>query len=109
MDERLLTTTCTIVTTSEGTADVYGDATPSETQTSTVCHYEQVKSSEVEGAAVEETQWRVWLPASAAGVSGADRLIIDSESYTLTGDADPLIRPTTGLVDHVECIVKRTR
>ena len=108
MDERLLTTVCTIVTFAEGTADEYGDATPSETQAATVCHYEQVTSSEAEGAAVEESEWRVWLPASAAGVSGADRLIIGGESYTLTGDASPLIRPTTGLVDHVECIIRRT-
>lgn len=108
MDSRLLTTPCTIVTISAGTADVYGDATEGTATTSTVCHYRQLKADELQGAAVEQTQWRVYLPA-ATTLSGADRVIIAGNTYTLSGDPYPVIRPTTGLVDHVEATVERTR
>ena len=108
MDARLLATPCTIVTVTDGAADEYGDATESTATTSTVCHYRQLKADELAGGAVEQTQWRVYLPADAA-LSGADRLVIAGSTYTLTGDPYPVIRPTTGLVDHVEVTVKRTR
>ena len=108
MDARLLTTPCTIVTVSDGTADVYGDATEDTETTSTYCHYRQLRSDEPEGAAVEQSQWRVYLPADTS-LTGADRILIGSDSYTLTGDPYPVIRPTTGLVDHVEATVERTR
>ena len=108
MDERLLATPCTIVSVGAGTADVYGDATESTTSTDTVCHYRQLSASELEGKAVEVTQWRVYLPGTVSLV-GTDRLTINSDSYTLAGDPYPVRRPTTGLVDHVEVLVERAQ
>lgn len=108
MDERLLTTPCTVVSVSAGTADEYGDDTESTAETATMCHYRQLQTKEFEGKSVEQSVWRVYLPGSVS-LSGADRLVIAGESYALSGDPYPVRRPTTGLVSHVECLVERTR
>jgi len=107
VDNRLLATPCTIVSTSDGTADVYGDAVEQSLTIDTTCYYEQKQTSEVEGGAVEESRWLVILPASVSP-KGTDRILIGGLSYALVGDPWPAIRPQTGLVDHVECIARRT-
>lgn len=107
MDLRLLTTPCTIVTKTAGSLDEYGDATITEASVTTRCHLEQDQSFEQAGA-VEETVWRVWLPPSAV-LDGVDSLVIGGARYNLTGDPWPVIKPTSGTVDHLELHAKRTR
>jgi hypothetical protein len=108
VDDRLLTTPCTLVSITAGALDEYGDATRTETSTDTRCHLQQDQAVEGENAAVEETRWRIYLPADVS-LSGIDHLEIASEAYALTGDPWPVIRPTTGQVDHVECQARRVR
>ena len=106
MDERLLTQACQILTVGEGTADVYGDATETTATSTTSCHLELVKSQELGDRNVEESRWRVFLPGSVS-LRGTDRLTINGSVYALDGDPWPAIRPLTGLVDHVEAVVRR--
>lgn len=107
MDSRLLTTPCQIVTVVAGSLDEYGDATRTSSTASTTCHLQQDQSSE-QGGVIEQSRWRVYLPASVS-LSGADHLVINGDSYNLTGDPWPVIRPTTGKVDHVECLAERVK
>lgn len=106
MDSRLLTTPCDVYTVSAGALDEYGDATLTTSVANTTCHLEQMQSNEGESAAVEETRWRVWLPAGTS-LDGLDYLVIAGARYALTGDPWPVIRPTTGVVDHLELQARR--
>jgi hypothetical protein len=108
MDSRLLKTPCTILAVTSGAVDEYGNPTDVETSRTTRCHIEQDQSFESDAGSLEQTVWRVWLPADAV-LDGVDSLQISGQRYNLTGDPWPVIRPTTGLVDHLELRAKRTR
>lgn len=108
MDSRLLTTPCQVVTITAGVLDEYGDATRTETTITTACHLQQDQSSEGAADAVEESRWHVYLPGDVV-LGGVDHLVIGGEAYALTGDPWPVIRPSTGRVDHVECVARRVR
>jgi hypothetical protein len=96
------------VTITAGAVDEYGDATRTEASVDTICHLQQDQATEGANSAVEETRWRIYLPGDAV-LGGIDHLEIAGESYALTGDPWPVIRPTTGLVDHLELQARRVR
>jgi hypothetical protein len=103
----LLTKSATLVQRGDGAPDDYGDATPAWLSTGPYpCELQQLTSDELALRSTEETLWRVFLP-SGLFVSGVDHLLIDSEKYEATGDANHVYNPRTRREHHVEVEVRR--
>lgn len=99
---------CTIRSRTAGTIDAYGDITQMETNTSSMCELQPVKTSEVEGGNIGVSTWKLYLQGSVA-LNADDAVIIDSETYELDGDATPRRNARTGVVDYTEAVVRRVR
>jgi hypothetical protein len=72
----------------------------------TRCELQQVAAGDAHDGRVQQTGWRVFLPA-AVELDGVDAIRIDGELLELDGDPWPVRHPRTGAVHHVEAAVRR--
>jgi len=108
--DHLLTRQATLLRrTPTGPADELGDPTWEVVAEPIVCELQPAGSSEDHGDNLQTSQWRVFLPASAADVGGWDALELDGETYELAGDPGIHWHPRLGAVDHVEATLVRVR
>jgi hypothetical protein len=106
--DRLLRTPVTLLTrTGSPTPDEFGEQTDDVDEVETFAHLQQDTAAELHGGAVQDTAWRVWLPADAPA-KGWDALRLeDGTVLELDGDAWPVENPRAGGVHHVEARVRR--
>ena len=88
--------------------DADGVQTWTETPLPVLCELQQEIASEANGAMLETTLWRLFLPATVAPRGwDALRLPGDGVMFELEGDAWAVRNPRSGQVSHVEARVRR--
>lgn len=90
------------------TTDDYGNEIPGESLTSTVCEIQQRQRSEpADQGETSDTEWVVFL-LPAEDLHTGDRVIVDGESYEITGDPWRARNPRTQAESHIEATARRT-
>lgn len=104
--ESLCTRPATLVTVTDGATDAYGNATETETTSSVLCELQQQRRDETGEPGVWQVgTYRVFFPKGTE-VHGADRLVVDGDTYDFEGPPWKVWNPRTGTFSHWEATVK---
>ena len=107
---RMITRPCTLVVRSGGTADQYGDYAPTETSIATVCELQAIPRftsvRETEDGNVGTDLYKIYLPGDIVP-DHADAVLIDGDTYELTGPSNTRRNPRTGESVFTEAYVRR--
>ena len=112
--DMLLTTPCTILRSTQGDPDVFGDEQPgTPTQEATVCHLELLPPQTLRGAEDETLAYAtgnaiLYLPGTVAQPSSDDSALVDDVVWQFMEDPEAEVHPRTGQRLHYETLVRRT-
>lgn len=106
--QTLINRPCRIVRRIEsGDTDDYGNDVPDVEEREAVCELQQVQRSEPGALGeISATEWLIFLLPSESLHTG-DAIIVDDETYEITGEPWRARNPRTQLVQHIEATAKR--
>jgi hypothetical protein len=107
--DRLLQTPCTVTDRVRGANDDYGDPTWTETVRDTVCHVNELSTSEDQAPEVRAEARAIIYLAPDDPITEDAKVTVDGRTWEVDGAPVQRRRAPTGQVHHLEVPVKEVR